>query len=706
MSGPANAPRLSPGNEIAGRFRLLSPVENALVGERWRADDGGVIVHLTLLTARSGLSASERDTTLSALRDFGHPHGVPVFDAGLHQGQPYVVSALPSGQSLRAWLADHKAREASVSFRDARGIFDQVTQYLAAAHRADVPLVHGASLVSSVYLERRGEVQLVATLGDLGLLMVGDAGSAPRPADADPDRPSVTDDIHGAGALLAELLAGVVVTGRPDPEALSANLTSARPDVDPSLWKIVTACLAPDASARPPTMARVREMIRQGVWSPRELRSTAREAPAVTSAPAAPTAPAAPERARIVAVSSTLDRSGPTPPPTPPAKRPAAAAAPPPPVAAPPPPVAVAAPPVAVSAPPVASPAPPVALPAPTVAVPAPPVPVATPPVIVAAPTAPVVAVPLPVAAPTLTPPTPVAVAAAPLAASSRSFASGSTEATVLVVDVPALTREAGAVVDVTRVTRGASHEVTRRASNPFDTKVAALPKAARALFDDESTTLHVSSQKGAVEDATNSDAHDVTPALGTRADETVERVALHELQSVITKEETAPEAFGFAIDALLGHPRDDAPTLLPLTREQRPATLAPPTPPRTPPAASAPPAPPPASVPSVISDAFLLPADAPPVAPRVATMAPPTARFSNAPLPAPAFFDDHNPSTMPVPVMPSPLPPPRPAPTYSPRPPPEPPSMSLLEPPLVWWLVAAVAGVVTLLAASLLTAR
>ncbi len=687
MSGPANAPRLSPGNEIAGRFRLLSPVESALVGERWRADDGGVAVHLTLLSARPRLSAAERDATLSALRDFGHPHGVPVFDAGMHQGDPYVVSALPSGQSLRAWLADHRARDVAVSFRDARGIFDQVTQYLAAAHRADVPLVHGSSLVSSVYLERRGEVQLVATLGDIGLLMVGESGSAPIPAGADPDRPSVADDIHGAGALLAELLAGVVVTGRVDPETLSANLASARPDVDPTLWKIVSSCLAVDASTRPPSMARVREMIRQGIWSPRELRSTTREAPAAPTSPAAPSAPAAPERARIVAVSSTLDRSGPTPPPTPPAKRPVAVAAPPPPVAAAaPPPVAVAAPPVAVAAPP-----PPVAVAAP-------------PPVAVAAPPPPVAVAASPAA---VAPSSPIAVLSAPLATSSRSFASSSHEATVLVVDVSAQARESGAVVDVTRVTRGDSHEVTRRASNPFETKVAALPKAARALFDDESTTLHVPSPKGPAADETTSDAHDVTPALGTRADETIERHALHQLQSVITKEETAPEALGFAIAAILGPSRDDAPTLLPLTstRELRPATLAPPTPPRPPPAASAPPAPPLASVPSVISDAFLLPVDAPPVAPRVATMAPPTARFANPPLPAPAFFDDHNPSTLPVPVMPSPLPPPRPAPAYTP-PPPEPPTMSLLEPPVVWWLVAAVAGVVTLLAASLLTAR
>ncbi len=664
MSSPANAPRLSTGNEIGGRFRLLSPVANTLVGERWRADDGGVVVHLTLLSARPGLSAADRDATLTTLRDFGHPHGVPVFHTGTHQGDPYVVSALPSGQSLRAWLADHKARDASVSFRDARGIFDQVTQYLAAAHRADVPLVHGSTLVSSAYLERRGEVQLVATLGDLGLLMVGEPGSAPIPLWSDPDRPSVNDDIMGAGALLAELLAGVIVTARPEPEALSANLSAARLDVDPSLWKIVLSCLSPDPTARPPTMARVREMIRQGVWTPREIRSTTREVPVAPSVPSAPTPQAAPERARIVAVSSTVDRSSPAATPT--VKR--AAAAPPPPVAAaaPPPPVAVAAPP-----PPPAAPPPPVAAP--------------------------------PVAAPT----PPIAVLSAPLASSSRSFASGADEATVLVGDLLASARDAtAAIVDVTKVTRGASHEVTRRASNPFDTKVTALPKAARALFDTESTTLHVPSPRGGADDETTSDAHDDTPALGTVADATVERDVVDPLLAVITKEETAPEALGFAIDAILNRARDDAPTLLPLTRDPRPATLAPPTPARVPVAAGAPPVPSVPSVPSVISDAFLLPVDAPSVAPRVATMAPPAAHFANAPLPAPAFFDDHGPSTLPVPVMPSPLPPPRPAPDYSPRPPPEPPAPSLLEPPLVWWLVAAVAGVVTLLAASLLTSR
>ena len=741
MSGVTIEPLWTQGTVVAERFRLLSHVDDAPIGERWRADDGGTAVHLTALTPRSTLSPEARDELRAALSEFGHPHAVTVLATGVHDGRVWVATQITAGTPLRAWIADHRARDASVSIRDARSIFDQVTQCLAASHRADVALVHGFSLAGSVRVERRGEVQLVASLGDLGLLSLSDPAGVVTAGPPD-ESPTVADDIHGVGALLAEVLTDIKVTGRPDLDALVANLSSARPDVDPSLWKIVRACLSTDAAQRPANLGRVREMIRSASWTPCEIR----EVPPVAAPPPAPlppstAKPAAPERARIVSVSSTVDRtSGAL------ANPRLAAAAPPPPappsqVAAPPPPTPVIAR-VAVAAP---------ALPTPTsprvaVAAPPPPSPVSAPVVPAATP------VVLPVAAPTLAP------------ASPRSFASQQTEATVLTTGLSSTVLSADETIEHRDVIAHAAPvsgapEVTRRASNPLVDRVSALPKAARALFDEESTTLHVPSPKGSTEPDDTAPGIDVVPVvpvvsaspktasmsasasasplgaspLGAKPlsasplgatplaapappaapSRPVPLAERPDLEALIRREETAPESLGFIAPALA--PIDatlnpETPTLLPLSRAARPATMAPPTPMRAAPVAEQP-----VVAPSVIYDAFAITEEPTTPAPRVATMPPPTARFID-PLPAPStpMREDPASHTLPVPVraMPFVMSPPPPAPR--PTPPPNAldahdehePSRSLFEPPLVWWFVAALAGVVTLLIAVAATSR
>lgn len=773
MSGVTNEPLWTQGTVVAERFRLLSHVDDAPIGERWRADDGGTAVHVTALTPRADLSAEARDELRVALSEFGHPHAVTVLATGVHDGRVWVATQITAGTPLRAWIADHRARDASVSIRDARSVFDQVTQCLAASHRADVALVHGFSLAGSVRVERRGEVQLVASLGDLGLLSLSNPEGVATPS-ASASGPTVADDIHGVGALLAEVLTDIKVAGRPDLDTLVTNLSAARPDVDASLWKIVRACLSADATQRPANVGRVREMIRGANWTPCEIREVApATAPPPAPSPSPATKPAAPERARIVSVSSTVDRT------SAPLAVPRVAAAPPPaPAVAQ---VAVPAPPVTPTAPPVAPPPP-----APRVAAAAPPPP--TPPapsrVAIAAPPAPA-PVALPVPAPTIAP------------ASPRSFASPQSEATVLTA-LPSTstthdeTVEHAGVIASSPITHHA-HDVTRRGPNPIADRVSALPKGARALFDEESTTLHLPSSTPSGEHDDTSPGLDEVPfaalmksattsstvivntapaaaslsasplgaaplsasplgakplnaaplntaPLGTAplntaplsaAPSGVAQVAASappipppapsasvkasplaerpDLEELIRREETAPESLGFAPSALLAPESTlvpDSPTLSPLSRAVRPATMAPPTPLRPAPVGER-------SVvvaPVVFNDAFAITEEPTATAtPRVATMPPPTARFAD-PMPPllPPAHEDPASHTLPVPVraMPFVMSPPPPAPRQTP-PPSVPdahdehePARSLFEPPLVWWFVAALAGVVTLLIA------
>jgi hypothetical protein len=472
---------LATGHEIAGRYHLRAPVSDAPFGERWRAvDDDGPEAWITFLTPpRARLPTYIRDGLLAALRDFGHPHARAVTDTGTHADTTFVATGVPPGQPLRAWLVDLRAQGRAVALRDARTIFDQVSQALAAAHRVDNdnPLVHGATLIESVTLERRGEVQLVAAVGDLGLLTLIEPQSVALPPGADPEHPLPSDDLFGVGALLAELLTGIAPGSYHDVDALMARFATARPEVDPSVWRIVQACLCLDPAGRPANMGRVREMIRGALWAPREIRGTPEPRrgdagssgtqPPGGSAPSggsvggavgvsgafvgASALPPAPPRARIVEVTSyrvddddsprapvvtaTPARVAeaprvPEPPPRapePPPPAPVAVPAPVPEVQRPAPEPAVAAPPVVLPiAAPALTPPGPVASPAASVLPPVAPV------LPVAAPALPIAAPALPVAAPAA----PRGVLASPLGSSALA-ASGS----ALPVAAPALPR-------------------------------------------------------------------------------------------------------------------------------------------------------------------------------------------------------------------------------------------------------------------------
>lgn len=308
---------LATGTEIAGRYRLIERLPDPCCGQRWSAaDTQGGDARLTWLSPPRAIDTALRDKRLSALCRFSHAHAVSSRDAGVFQGAAYLVSAASDGRGLRAWIAELRAQRSPFALRDARTVLDQVAQCLTAAHRGvdGAPITHGATLAESVIIERRGETQFVCRLDDLGLLSLTQAASL-TPGARD-DGPSVSDDVYGLGALLAEVLTGEAVAPGSDLDAACERFEAARPDAHPSLWKVVRACLAPSPRDRPENIARVRELLRQAVWTPREITLAPEAPPPPPPPPPSPT-PAAPERARIVAVSATPSIAAPPPQPSP-----------------------------------------------------------------------------------------------------------------------------------------------------------------------------------------------------------------------------------------------------------------------------------------------------------------------------------------------------------------------------------------------------
>ncbi|MFD1539559.1 serine/threonine-protein kinase [Nonomuraea guangzhouensis] len=196
----------------------------------------------------------------------GHPHVVPVYDAGLlPDGRPYMVLELCPGGSLSGQcLRPDAVRDVGVRIADA----------LAAAHAQGV--LHRDVKPANLLLNRYGQV----ALSDFGLATMPDSGpdaSVTResltPAYAPPEafelaEPSAAGDVYSLAATLYALL-----SGRPPrfPESGVPNLAMVLamhrlpvpdiPGVPPALTAVLRQALVSDPHQRTPSAAALRDAL-------------------------------------------------------------------------------------------------------------------------------------------------------------------------------------------------------------------------------------------------------------------------------------------------------------------------------------------------------------------------------------------------------------------------------------------------------------
>jgi hypothetical protein len=221
------------------------------------------------LSADGGfLSRLEQEARLAG--SLNHPNIVSVYDVGVHDGSPYVVTELLQGETLRQRLA-----KGAVPLSSALEWAVQMAQGLAAAHEHGI--VHRDLKPENVFLTRSGQLKLLdfgiakavpAVTESRGLLepTLSPAGSAtstgvvlgtpgymsPEQVRAEPadDR----SDIFSLGAMLYELLSGqrpfrgsVMESGYAvlhlDPPALPASVPA-------PVANLVNRCLAKDPEQR------------------------------------------------------------------------------------------------------------------------------------------------------------------------------------------------------------------------------------------------------------------------------------------------------------------------------------------------------------------------------------------------------------------------------------------------------------------------
>ncbi|NUU21093.1 MAG: protein kinase, partial [Streptomycetaceae bacterium] len=262
---------------IADRYELSVTVGRGGMGQVWKAYDRTLQRRVAVKLLRPDLDGGTDRATLERrfLREcrvtagIDHPGLVTVYDAGMDDGDLYLVMQLLDGMDLAALITD----QAPVPWEWAVAVGVQICSVLAAIHA--VPVVHRDLKPRNVMVRRDGTVKVL----DLGVAAVLDpdstkltsTGSLPgSPAYMAPEQAlsglaEPRSDLYALGCLMYEILAGHApftaptvlavlqchLTERPDP------IAKHRPDVPADLDRLLAELLEKQPEDRPGTAQEV-----------------------------------------------------------------------------------------------------------------------------------------------------------------------------------------------------------------------------------------------------------------------------------------------------------------------------------------------------------------------------------------------------------------------------------------------------------------
>jgi len=267
--------RFQPGTRI-GPYEVVAPLAAGGMSEVFRARDTRLqrevaikVVGDALSTDPGFLARLEQEARLAG--SLNHPNILAVYDVGVHEGAPYVVTELLQGETLRERLD-----KGLVPLSLALGWAVEIAEALAAAHERGI--VHRDLKPENVFLTRAGHVKLLdfgiakasaPASGQHGLLdpTLSSAGSATRtgmvlgtPGYMSPEQVrgepvDARSDIFSFGSLLSEMLSGqrafrgesIVERGH---AILHDEPAALPPSVPMAVANVVQRCLAKDAARR------------------------------------------------------------------------------------------------------------------------------------------------------------------------------------------------------------------------------------------------------------------------------------------------------------------------------------------------------------------------------------------------------------------------------------------------------------------------
>lgn len=284
-SDPAGARAAdSGGDRLIGasisRYRILSRLGSGAMGVVYDAEDQelGRRVAIKLLAseiAEDPVALDRFKREARAASALSHPHICPVYDVGVHEGQPYLVMERTNGQTLHAAIA---GTPLAVDVVLALG--EQIADALDAAHRAGI--VHRDLKPANLFITDRGEAKILdfgmaKRLSTVGTDVVDDhitgkgiavgtvAYMSPEQARGEPV--DARSDLFSFGVVLYEMLTGrLPFEGASTAERWRALLSDMpappsrwNPAVPAALDRIVLESLEKDPRLRYQSAATLRE---------------------------------------------------------------------------------------------------------------------------------------------------------------------------------------------------------------------------------------------------------------------------------------------------------------------------------------------------------------------------------------------------------------------------------------------------------------
>jgi eukaryotic-like serine/threonine-protein kinase len=301
MAAAAHPPSAAGAPRRVGRFELQRELGKGAQATVWLGFDARLEREVAVKLLRAGADTDPQDVThwLQEARSVSrltHPNIVPVFEADVQDGRPYLVFEYVPGRTL----AEHLRVRGPLPPHEALGLMLGVLDALQTAHAAGV--VHRDLKPSNILVDGTGRARVM----DFGIaarvqepgpaatkptqqLIVGTPGyMSPEAAKGQPPAPAM--DVFSAGAVLAELLSGKPLLAERDPYRaihrvanedmkLPAGMPAA---ADDALRAILMRCIARDPAKRFATASAMADALRQ--WMAPAANASAANSNAATPA--------------------------------------------------------------------------------------------------------------------------------------------------------------------------------------------------------------------------------------------------------------------------------------------------------------------------------------------------------------------------------------------------------------------------------------
>jgi serine/threonine-protein kinase len=275
--GPSLAKHAPPTQ--VGRYSIERAIAGGGMGMVYQAHDPQLSrkVALKLMRPLGGDFAQRFQVEVRASARLDHPNIVAIYDAGEHQGRPYMIMALIEGESLQ----DRLEREGTFSPAEVSRIGAELADALAYAHSQDV--LHRDLKPENVLITKTGRplitdfglAKLVAGQGgptqltQPGTILGTPAYMSPEQAQGLTDRIDVRTDVYSLGATLYSLLTRRPPVDGPDasaviqavPRGAVANPCTIRPDLPTPLVDVVMRCLAKNPADRYASAAELKQAL-------------------------------------------------------------------------------------------------------------------------------------------------------------------------------------------------------------------------------------------------------------------------------------------------------------------------------------------------------------------------------------------------------------------------------------------------------------